>query len=96
MYGWPDIDRMPPPWGETASVATLKRMTTEIRELDQRTNDGLDVRLLWDPGEDRVTVAVTDHRNGEDFEIEVGPGDRPLDVFHHPFAYRRRVLEPQA
>jgi hypothetical protein len=61
-------------------------MTT--RELDHRTTDGLDVRLLWDPGEDRVTVVVSDRKTGEDFEIEVGPGIRPLDVFHHPFAYR--------
>lgn len=69
-------------------------MNTETpRELDHRTNDGLEVRLLWDPGEDRVSVAVTDRRTGEDFEIEVGPGDRALDVFHHPYAYAsvRRV-----
>jgi hypothetical protein len=63
-------------------------MTTATRELDHRTNDGLDVRLLWDPGEDRVTVAVIDLKTDDSFEIEVGPGDRPLDVFNHPFAYR--------
>jgi hypothetical protein len=62
-------------------------MTT--RELDHRVNDGLEVRLLWDPGEDRVLVAVADHKNGDMFEVEVGPGDRALDVFHHPFAYAR-------
>jgi hypothetical protein len=72
-------------------------MNTTIRELDHRTNDGLDVRMLWDPGENRVTVAVDDARTGESFEIEVGPGVSPLDVFHHPFAYtpiRRVVLDP--
>jgi hypothetical protein len=67
------------------------------RELDHRTNDGLDVRMLWDPGENKVTVVVNDHRNGEVFEIEVGPGDSPRDVFDHPFAYqpsRKIVLAP--
>jgi hypothetical protein len=70
-------------------------MTT--RELDHRINDGLEVRMLWDPGEDRVTVAVTDHKTGDMFEVEVGPGERALDVFHHPFAYapiRKVVLAP--
>jgi hypothetical protein len=64
-------------------------MTTATRELDHRIHDGLDVRLLWDPGEDRVTVAVIDLKNDDSFEIEVGPGDRALDVFNRPFAYRR-------
>jgi hypothetical protein len=69
------------------------------RELDHRTIDGLDVRLLWDPGENRVTVLVDDRRNGEIFEVEVGPGDSALDVFRHPFAYnpvRKVVLAPAA
>jgi hypothetical protein len=68
------------------------------RELDHRSNDGLDVRLLWDPGENKVSVVVNDSRAGEMFEIEVGPGRKPLDVFHHPFAYspiRKVVLAPQ-
>jgi hypothetical protein len=67
------------------------------RELDHRTNDGLDVRLLWDPGEDRVTVAVEDRKTGESFEVAVGPGQSALDVFRHPYAYapiRKVVLEP--
>jgi hypothetical protein len=57
------------------------------RELDHRTNDGLDVRLLWDPGEDRVTVAVEDRKANESFEIVVAPGQSAMDVFLHPFAY---------
>jgi hypothetical protein len=57
------------------------------RELNHRNVDGLDVRMLWDPGENQVTVVVDDARTGESFEIEVGPGDRPMDVFTHPFAY---------
>jgi hypothetical protein len=68
------------------------------RELDHRINDGVEVRLLWDPGEDRVTVAVNDHKTGDVFEVEVGSGENALDVFHHPFAYapiRKVVLAPQ-
>jgi hypothetical protein len=55
--------------------------------------------MLWDPGENKVTVVVSDARTGEVFEVEVGPGDRAMDVFHHPFAYqpiRKIVLAPAA
>ena len=34
-----------------------------------------------------MTVALHDAKTGEGFEVEVGPGERALDVFHHPFAY---------
>jgi hypothetical protein len=61
--------------------------TTTIRELAQRRNDGLDIRLLWDSATDRVSVALHDGKTGEGFEVQVGPGERALDVFHHPFAY---------
>lgn len=60
---------------------------TTIRELAHRRNDGLDIRLLWDSATDRVTVGLQDGKTGEGFEVEVGPGERALDVFHHPFAY---------
>ena len=58
-----------------------------LRELDHRVSDGIDVRLLWRPHDDRALVAVSDAKTGESFTIEVGAGQRPLDVFHHPFAY---------
>jgi hypothetical protein len=63
----------------------MNAMTT--RELNHRTIDGLDIRMLWDPGSNLVTIAVDDARTGESFEVEVGPGVRPMDVFMHPFAY---------
>jgi hypothetical protein len=62
-------------------------MTSSVRELAHRRNDGLDIRLLWNATTDRVTVALHDAKTGEGFEVEVGPGERALDVFHHPFAY---------
>ena len=47
-----------------------------------------------------MTVALQDGKTGEGFELEVGPDERALDVFHHPFAYaafrdaaRKRQLE---
>jgi hypothetical protein len=60
---------------------------TTIRELAHRRNDGLDIRLLWDSATDRVSVALHDGKTDDGFEVEVGPGERALDVFHHPFAY---------
>jgi hypothetical protein len=55
-------------------------------ELAHRQNDGIDVALLWDRDANVLTVAVTDARTNEAFEISVGDR-RPLDVFEHPFAY---------
>jgi hypothetical protein len=61
--------------------------TAELRELDHRVSDGIDVRLLWRPSDDRVLVAVSDAKTGESFAIEVGRDQSAMDVFHHPFAY---------
>jgi hypothetical protein len=57
------------------------------RELDLRATDGVEVALLWYPGSDVVSVRVVDAKAGETFELVLGEGDRPLDVFHHPYAY---------
>jgi hypothetical protein len=64
------------------------RTTPEIaiRELDHRRNDGIDVRLLWNPRMNRVTVALEDERAGESFELHVEPRVA-LAAFHHPYAY---------
>jgi hypothetical protein len=58
----------------------------ETRELDFRARDGLEVALLWHTETNRLTVAVFDSQNGDDFEIEVSSSDA-MDAFHHPFAY---------
>jgi hypothetical protein len=57
-----------------------------VRELNRRTNDGINVGLLWSPQTNRVSVAVEDARAGEYFELEVDAADA-LAAFHHPFAY---------
>jgi hypothetical protein len=60
-----------------------------LRELDHRVNDGIDVWLLWRTTDDQLVVAVSDGKQDEAFTIELAPGESPLDVFHHPYAYRR-------
>ena len=56
------------------------------RELASRESDGLAVRLVWHPSEDALTVAVTDSRTGDRFQLVVDR-KRALDAFYHPFAY---------
>ena len=60
------------------------------RELDRRTGDGIEVRLLWCEYDGRVTVAVSDTKSGVAFQLPVREGERALDVFHHPYAYAAR------
>ena len=55
-------------------------------ELDQRTNDGVDVSLLWSKRTNTVTVAVSDAKSGASFQFAVD-GAHALDAFHHPYAY---------
>ena len=63
---------------------------TSIRELDSRVGDGLHVRLWWDESSGAIWVSVLDTRSGDALSIEVTEGQRPLDVFQHPFAYAPR------
>jgi hypothetical protein len=71
-----------------------------FRELDHRQADGIDVWLLWNEATGGVVVSVFDAKRGEAFEIPVCAGERPLDVFRHPFAYaahrriERSALQP--
>lgn len=60
---------------------------TDIRELDHRTADGVEVALLWHASRDFLSVVVTDTRAGEAFELVLDERDDALDVFHHPYAY---------
>ena len=61
--------------------------TSSHRELHHRSNDGIDVWLMWDPGTDNVHVRVNDRKAGNAFEIPVTAPNSAMDVFHHPFAY---------
>lgn len=68
------------------------------RELDSRVSDGIHVRLLWHPAAGQVSVAVHDSKTGEAFELPVGEGERPREVFLHPYAYAvgGRAAGPQS
>ena len=57
------------------------------RELDSRTGDGIEVRLLWCGREGRLAVEVADAKRGHVFVVHVRDGERAMDVFHHPYAY---------
>ena len=56
-----------------------------VRELDQRTDNGIEVTLFWSAATG-VFVAVEDEREGESFQIAVAPTDA-LEAFRHPYAF---------
>ena len=58
----------------------------DLRELDRRTNDGIDVRLLWNSHTNGVWVVLADERSGDSFEFEIDSTDA-LDAFRHPYTY---------
>ena len=62
----------------------------ERHELAHRTSDGIEVTLLWTKAPNRVAIAVTDTRSGEELEFEVDRS-RALDAFNHPYAYAATV-----
>jgi hypothetical protein len=62
----------------------------EIRELDRRRSDGIEVTLSWNPRTNSVLVSVIDEREGDPFQVEVG-AENAMDAFHHPYAYAAAV-----
>jgi hypothetical protein len=67
----------------------MKRLnwSEEATELAYRADNGIEVALLWTRATGTTVVAVLDAARGEEFEVEVRPGDSPLDIFRHPYAY---------
>lgn len=76
----------------TQQAAATPSTETLARELDSRVSDGIEVRLLWRPFDNHVSVLVNDTKTGVAFEVEVRPGQRALDVFQHPYAYAPQPL----
>jgi dihydrofolate reductase len=66
-----------------------------IRELDQRVDDRIDVKLLWNSLTDRVWVVVKVERTGEIWELDVDPEDA-LIAFDDPHAYANGDLTDSA
>jgi hypothetical protein len=61
------------------------------RELDRRSSDGIDVRLLWSPRTNHVSIAVTDEDTGSALTFVVD-GAEALTAFNHPYAYAIHAL----
>ena len=76
------------PTSTAPAMAETQADTTDlVRELDHRVNDRIDVWLRWSTNDDVLFVEVADGRTGDRFVVEVAEGNRPLDVFAHPYAY---------
>jgi hypothetical protein len=65
---------------------TVSDFISETKELDARSTDGIDVRLLWHAATRTVSVSVLDSTQAQTFEFSVDPSEA-LDAFHHPFVY---------
>jgi hypothetical protein len=59
---------------------------TNLTELAQRRNDGLEITLLWARQDNSVQVAVLNERTGRKVAFPVERA-KALDAFYHPFAY---------
>jgi hypothetical protein len=66
-------------------VVTSSTLELFPQELAHRSNDGVEVWLLWHSETNRVSVSVHDAKTGESFEIAVSP-EHALDAFNHPYA----------
>jgi hypothetical protein len=72
--------------GFVVNGAWVEAPIDELRELDRRSGNGIDVMLAWEPATNHVFVGVIDSRTGTEFAIRVDPVNA-LDAFYHPFAY---------
>jgi hypothetical protein len=63
---------------------------TEMRELDHRSSDDIEVTLLWSARTNRVFVSVLERRTEALFRFEVAP-EEALGAFRHPYAYAQHV-----
>jgi hypothetical protein len=70
----------------TAMTTTSSPSDTTLRELASRTNDGIDVLLLWRPADDAVLLHLEDHKLDLCFAQEIDRAEA-LHAFEHPFAY---------
>ena len=61
-----------------------------IRELAERSSNGMLVRLLWRQGTSVLWVEVRSRDADQALAIPVPP-ERALDAFRHPYAYAGRT-----
>jgi hypothetical protein len=67
-------------------TTTLTDNEQDLKELDYRESDGIEVSLTWSRADGSLAVAVRDARAGEQFDFPVKP-EQAWDAFQHPFAY---------
>jgi hypothetical protein len=63
---------------------------TTYRQLDQRSADGLEVTLEWNPATDALRIVLADRESGA-VTFPVSAADAP-DAFVHPFIYAGRAV----
>ena len=63
-------------------------MSDGVKELAYRSSGGMEVALFWSEGDGRLSVVVNDWQTGDAFEIDAS-GQNALEIFNHPYAYRR-------
>ena len=87
-----DMTRASPLSRPVALPATVSAMASSNshRELNHRSNDGIDVWLLWDPGTDSVSVRVADAKAGAELR-DPGQGPPPRDGRLQPPVRVRRL-----
>jgi len=71
------------------SSATLTH--TARRELAHRVSGDVEITLYWNALDDSTTIDIDEAATEETISFPV-PGERALDAFHHPFAYRSAAL----
>jgi hypothetical protein len=57
------------------------------KELALRRSGTSEIALFWSRRTHRAAVKLEDDATGVTFELPLGAGDDPLDVFEHPYAY---------
>ena len=73
-----------------ADRSAVVTTATTYRQLDQRTADGLEVTLEWNPATDALRIVLVD-RESEAVTFPVSAADAP-DAFVHPFIYAGRAV----
>lgn len=61
----------------------------------ERANDGITVRLFWNPKNlgSEFAVTVNDARTGDNFTLYPENGEAAIQAFHHPFSVQCEALD---
>jgi hypothetical protein len=69
------------------TAVSAENFGNDISELSSRSENGIDVALLWRRCDNSAIVVVVDRKTGDAFFLDVDENDNALDMFHHPYAY---------